>query len=361
MGWTFMENSEKSFGGTIMGTDYAEGAHPDVLAALTRTNAESTPGYGSDIYCEKAQELIRSLCEAPGAAVYFFTGGTQVNAVTLGALLSSWQGVLAAGTAHISLHEAGAVENGGHKVIELPSYAGKLSPEEVRTYCSRYYGDETWEHIVMPGGIYLSQPTEYGTLYTLEELRTFRAVCDEFGLFLYVDGARLACALAAPENDVCLRDLAGLSDAFYIGGNKCGALFGEALVVPDPKRLPHFFSVMKQHGAVLAKGRLLGVQFLTLLQDGLYERIGKHAVGMADALRQGLDRIGAYQPIQSPTNQVFVKVSPGQYKALQARGLGGFWSHEEDESFIVRFVSSWATSLSDVETVLSVLSVKEDE
>ena len=350
-----MKELDHSFGGVTMGSDYSEGAHPAVLEELIRTNRESSPGYGSDPYTARAAALIRQACSSPEAGVYFFVGGTQVNAVTLGALLKPWEGVVAAETAHISIHEAGAVELGGHKVICLKAHDGKIDARDLERICETYYEDETRDHIVTPGAVYLSQPTEYGTLYSLAELRSFRTLCDRFGLSLYVDGARLAYALACPENDVSLPDLASLCDAFYIGGNKCGALFGEALVVPDPSRLPRFFSVMKQHGAVLSKGRLLGVQFSRLFKDGLYEEIGRTANATAAFLRGELKKKGYTLAVNAPTNQVFVRVTAEQFARLNEEHLGGFWSHEEDGSYIVRFVASWATTRQDTGRILSVL------
>lgn len=350
-----MDDSQHSIGGIVLGSDYSEGAHPAVLEELIRTNAESSPGYGSDSYSARAKDLIREACQCSPAAVYFFTSGTQINAVTLGALLSPWEGVLAADSAHIASHEAGAVELGGHKVICLPGHDGKLSPADAALYCEKYYADETRDHIVTPGAFYLSQPTEYGTLYSLAELRAFRELCRRYRMSLYIDGARLAYALACPENDVSLADLASLCDAFTIGGNKCGALFGEALVVPDPDRLPRFFSVMKQHGAVLSKGRLLGVQFCRLFTDGLYEEIGRTANETAARLSKALADKGYPPAVNTPTNQVFIRVDAETFRRLMEHHLGGFWSAEEDGSYTVRFVSSWAATRRNVEDVLAAL------
>lgn len=253
-------------------TDYMEGAHPEVIRRLTETNLEQTVGYGNDPYTARAKELIRKACGQPEAAVHFLVGGTQTNATVIDGLLAHHEGVLAAETAHINVHESGAIEATGHKVITLPQHEGKLRADEVKAYITDFYRDETYEHMVAPGMVYISHPTEYGTLYTLDELENLSRVCREAHIPLYMDGARLGYGLASPGTNVTLKDIARLCDAFYIGGTKVGTLFGEAVVSPDPKRLPHFFPLIKQHGALLAKGRLLGIQFETLFTDGLYER-----------------------------------------------------------------------------------------
>ena len=251
--------------------DYLEGAHPAILQRLCETNFAQTAGYGTDEYCESAREKIRAACGAPNAEIHFLVGGTQTNATVIDALLRSYEGVIAADTGHISVHEAGAIEFGGHKVLTLPQENGKITASQIRALLDQYEDDANRDHTVMPGMVYLSQPTEYGTLYSKKELAAISALCREKRLPLYIDGARLAYALACPENDVTLRDLAALCDIFYIGGTKCGALLGEAVVIPQPGLIPHFFTIIKQHGALLAKGRLLGIQFDTLFTDGLYE------------------------------------------------------------------------------------------
>ena len=265
--------------------DYMEGAHPTILQRLIETNFAQMPGYGADDYCESAREKIRAACGAPNAEVHFLVGGTQTNATVIDALLRSYQGVVAADTGHISVHEAGAIEFGGHKVLTLPHRNGKISAEQIASLLCVYEKDVNHDHTVMPGMVYLSQPTEYGTLYSREELSAISALCREKHLPLYVDGARLAYALACPENDVTLKDMAELCDIFYIGGTKCGALLGEAVVIPQPGLIPHFFTIIKQHGALLAKGRLLGLQFDTLFTDGLYQRIGEAALRAAEDIR----------------------------------------------------------------------------
>ncbi len=346
---------------TCFTSDYAAGAHPRVMQALCESNLQRTAGYGADEYCAEAADLIRAACRCPDAEVRFLTGGTQTNMVTLTALLAPYQGVAAAGTGHIWGHEAGALERGGHRVIPLPSREGRVDAEDLAALLTRYEEDETREHTVMPGAVYLSQPTESGTLYSLAELQKISGVCREAGLALYVDGARLAYALACPENDVFLPDLARLCDAFYIGGTKCGALFGEALVFPKAGRVPHFFSIMKQNGAVLAKGRLLGVQFKALFTDGLYEEIGRTALERADLLRRGLVRLGFTPLGASPTNQIFIRVSDALYHRLIENGFGGFWEREPDRHYIVRFVTDWSAGEEEVRRLLDFLAANREE
>ena len=296
--------------------DYMEGAYPTILQRLIETNFAQMPGYGADDYCESAREKIRAACGAPNAEVHFLVGGTQTNATVIDALLRSYQGVVAADTGHISVHEAGAIEFGGHKVLTLPHRNGKISAEQIASLLCVYEKDVNHDHTVMPGMVYLSQPTEYGTLYSREELSAISALCREKHLPLYVDGARLAYALACPENDVTLKDMAELCDIFYIGGTKCGALLGEAVVIPQPGLIPHFFTIIKQHGALLAKGRLLGLQFDMLFTDGLYQRIGEAALRAAEDIRTALRANGYQLCFASPTNQTFCLVDREQMEKL---------------------------------------------
>ncbi|MBO4873617.1 MAG: low specificity L-threonine aldolase [Lachnospiraceae bacterium] len=350
-----MKSTNAKRPGPILSTDYTAGAHPAVLRALIASNAENTPGYGSDHYCAEAAAKIRRACRAPKAEVFFLTGGTQTNALALDALLKPYEGVLAAETGHIAVHEAGAVEFTGHKVLTLPAKDGRIRADSIVAWCERFYADESYEHMVFPGVIYLSQPTEYGTLYSLEELTRIRAAADRFGLKIYADGARLAYALACPENDVQLPDLARLCDAFYIGGTKCGALFGEALVLPRPGLVPHFITIEKQHGAMLAKGRLLGVQFKRLFERDLYRQIGCYAVETAQKLRESLQAAGFEPAVSSPTNQIFFRVKPEIYRRLQEANIGGFWDYAPDGTVVVRFVCSWATRPEEPEQLCSLL------
>ena len=336
-------------------SDYMEGAHPRLLEALTRTNMEHTTGYGEDEYCEAARENIRKACRCPGAEVRFLAGGTQANAVVIGACLRPWQGVIAAETGHVSVHEAGAIEAGGHKVLTLPQTDGKLRAADIRACAQAWRDDGNREHMVMPGMVYLSQPTELGTLYSLAELTAIHEVCEEFDLPLYVDGARLAYALACPENDAGLADLASLCDVFYIGGTKCGALLGEAVVIPREGLLPHFFTVIKQNGALLAKGRVLGVQFGALFEDGLYETIGAEAVALAGRIREALTQKGYELAFPSPTNQVFPVMNDAQLSALEGRVEYSFWERCPDGRTVIRFATSWATRAEDVERLIGLL------
>ena len=336
-------------------SDYAKGAHPAIMKRMADTNMLETAGYGTDEICASAKNRIREACGCMDAEVEFLIGGTQTNALMIDAILRSYQGVIAAQTGHISVHEAGAIEFGGHKVLTLSQQLGKLSSEVVERYLEDYYRDENHEHMVMPGMIYLSQPTEYGTLYTRDELRAFRALCDKYDLSLYVDGARLAYALACPENDVTLKDLAQLCDAFYIGGTKCGALFGEAVVIPDPEFIPHLFMIIKQHGALLAKGRLLGIQFDELFRDDLYLRIGNSAVMAADRIQKALQEKGYRLYFESPTNQVFCIM---ENRALERFGElveYGFWEKYDEDHTVIRLAADWGTTESDIAALISVL------
>lgn len=335
--------------------DYMEGAHPTILQRLIETNFAQMPGYGADDYCESAREKIRAACSAPNAEVHFLVGGTQTNATVIDALLRSYQGVVAADTGHISVHEAGAIEFGGHKVLTLPHRNGKISAEQIASLLCVYEKDVNHDHTVMPGMVYLSQPTEYGTLYSREELSAISALCREKQLPLYVDGARLAYALACPENDVTLKDMAELCDIFYIGGTKCGALLGEAVVIPQPGLIPHFFTIIKQHGALLAKGRLLGLQFDTLFTDGLYQRIGEAALRAAEDIRTALRANGYQLCFASPTNQTFCLVDREQMEKLREYVDFSQWEVYDEMHTIIRFATSWATKDEDVRTLCRIL------
>ena len=336
-------------------SDYMEGAHPAILRRLAETNLLHTPGYGLDAFSESARGKIREACRAPEADVFFLAGGTQANATVLDAMLRPWQGVIAASSGHVSAHEAGAIEYGGHKVLELPHTDGKLSADAIGRYAAAWYEDENREHMVMPGVVYISQPTECGTLYSLEELEAIHRICRQYGLSLYLDGARLAYALACPENDAALPDIACLCDAFYIGGTKCGALFGEAVVFPKHNTVPRFFTIMKQHGALLAKGRIAGIQFETLFTDGLYEQIGAHAVSAADRIRKALEEKGYRLTFRTPSNQIFVTLTRAQAAALTARAELAFWENPDEEHTVMRIATSWATSPDDVDRLIALL------
>ncbi len=336
-------------------SDYQEGAHPAILRRLQDNNLVKSSGYGTDRFSENARKLIRSACEAPDAEIHFLVGGTQANAVVLDTMLKPYQGVIAADTGHVSVHEAGAIEYGGHKVLTLPHRDGKISAAAVQACLEAYWQDGNHEHIVMPGGVYISQPTEYGTLYSLAELEALRAVCDAYSLFLYVDGARLAYALACPENDVSLPDLARLCDVFYIGGTKCGALFGEAVVFPVPGTVPHFFTMVKQHGALLAKGHIAGIQFETLFSDGLYSEIGRTAITAANRIRTRLRERGYRLTYSTPTNQIFITIDAAEYARLSEKAELAFFEKADASHMVVRIATSWATTDADVESLLAIL------
>lgn len=270
-------------------------------------------------------------------------------------LLQSYQGVIAADTGHVSMHEAGAIEHSGHKVLTLPHELGKLSAEEIRAYLKTFWSDENHEHMVMPGMVYISQPTEYGTLYSKKELEDISSVCREYQIPLYVDGARLAYALASPANDVSLQDLAGLCDVFYIGGTKCGALFGEAVVIPKAGQIPHFFTIIKQHGALLAKGRILGIQFDVLFTEHLYEQIGKIAVALAAKIQDTIKAAGIPLYLESPTNQVFCIMENSRLEALGNEVEYSFWEKADETHTVIRFATSWATQEENVEKLCELL------
>ncbi len=336
-------------------SDYMEGAHPAILKRLAETNMVKTAGYGLDEYSEAARDKVRAACGAPEADVFFLAGGTQANAVMIDALLRSYQGVISAQTGHINGHEAGAIEAGGHKVLALPHKNGKISAAAVKELLESYLKDENRDHIVMPGMVYISQPTEYGTLYSLDELSGLSSVCRSYGIPLYMDGARLAYALACPANSVSLKDIAKLCDAFYIGGTKCGALFGEAVVIPKRGFIPHLFTMIKQHGALLAKGRITALQFDALFTDGLYYEIGKTAIDAADRVRACLAEKGYELAIDSPTNQIFVILDREKADALLEKLDLGFWENLPDGRTVYRIATSWATQDEDVDSLLAIL------
>ena len=335
--------------------DYEKGAHPNILKRLVDTNMMKTTGYGLDEISESARVRIREICGCRNAAVEFLVGGTQTNAVMIDALLRSYQGVIAAETGHISTHEAGAIEANGHKVLAVSHRFGKISAVDTEKYLEDYYQDANHEHMVMPGMIYLSQPTEYGTLYSREELEAFRKICDKYQISLYVDGARLAYALACPENDVTLKDLAELCDAFYIGGTKCGALFGEAVVVSDPKKIPHFFTIIKQHGALLAKGRLLGIQFDELFRNNLYLNIGEPAIKAAESIRNALQEKGYRLCFESPTNQIFCIMENDALERLGEKVEYSFWEKYDDNHTVIRLATDWAATEEETKALIDVL------
>ena len=329
-------------------SDYMAGAHPEVMERLVQTNAEQTVGYGGDDYTARAKELIKQACGAPDARVYFLVGGTQTNATVIDGVLSHHEGVLAPESGHINVHESGAIEATGHKVLTLPSYEGKVRAEDVRGFISNFYSDDTYEHMVAPGMLYVSFPTEYGTVYSLSELEDLGSACHDAGIPLFIDGARLGFGLAAEGNDVTLKDIARIADVFYIGGTKVGALFGETVVVTNPSLLKHFTPLMKQHGALLAKGRLLGVQFESLFTDGLYFRIGEEAVTKAVRLKQIFESKGYKAVVDSPTNQQFFTLPNHIIDKLQKNVSFELWGPRGENETTVRFVTGWSTTDEDI-------------
>lgn len=336
-------------------SDYTEGAHPKILEKLCETNMEKLPGYGSDPYCESAKNKIRKACGCPEAEVMFLVGGTQTNATVIDAMLEKYEGVLAVQTGHVSVHEAGAIEYTGHKILELPSHDGKMNAEELEEYLQKFWQDETHEHMVFPGMVYLSHPTEYGTLYSREELKAISVVCQQFHIPLYLDGARLGYGLMSQETDVTLQVVAQYCDVFYIGGTKVGALCGEAVVFTKKNMPKYFMTMVKQHGALLAKGRLLGIQFDALFTDELYFKISKHAILMAQLLKEGFQKRGYEFYLESPTNQQFIVLENEEMERLKEKVSFGFWEKIDDKHTVVRFATSWATQKEDVDHLMEVL------
>lgn len=337
------------------GSDYMAGAHPMVMEALNATNLLHTAGYGNDIFTEEARRLILKECGVPDGEVFFLVGGTQTNAAVIDRLLSRNDGVIAADTAHISVHEAGAIELYGHKVLEFRSHSGKLEASEIDDYIKEFYADDTNPHMVRPAMVYISFPTELGTVYTRDELERLHDVCSKWEIPLYIDGARLAYGLAAAGGNITIRDIAALSDVFYIGGTKCGALFGEAVVTRRPELFRRFFSLMKGHGAVLAKGRLLGVQFKALFEDSLYYKIGRHAVGLAQMLKEGFGERGYRVLIDSPTNQQFFILPNKVIDVLIDNVCFEYWGPRGEKESAVRFVTDWTTTEDTIRELFRIL------
>ncbi|MBQ1847951.1 MAG: low specificity L-threonine aldolase [Clostridia bacterium] len=332
-------------------SDYITGAHPEVLKKLIETNLEPQPGYGADRFCESAKAKIKKAIGIEDADVEFIAGGTQTNAVVISTALADHEGVIAASTGHINAHEAGAIEYTGHKVIALPQKNGKLEAKTVSDYLSDYYADESCDHMVFPGMVYISHPTEYGTLYTKKELTELSGVCHRYGIPLYLDGARLSYALMSNNTDVALHDIAELCDVFYIGGTKCGALCGEAVVFTKHNKPKHFLTSVKKRGALLAKGRLPGVQFDALFTDDLYFRIGKHAIGLAEKLKKIFSDHGIKLFIESDTNQQFPVLENGMMKKLREKIDFCFWEKYDEDHTVVRFATCWSTTEADLQAL----------
>lgn len=337
-------------------SDYMAGAHPEVMERLLKTNGCHTPGYGTDCYTAAARKLILEKCGIPEGEVYFLVGGTQTNAVVIDRLLDKNDGVIAVDTSHINVHEAGAIEAWGHKILVLPHHEGKLSCQDLKDYLKEFYDDDTHLHMVRPGMVYISFPTELGTLYSKEELKEIHQLCNDYDMPLYIDGARLAFGLSGEGNDVTLKDLPDLCDVFYIGGTKCGALFGEAVVTAHPGLLRRFDSMRKLHGALLAKGRLLGVQFEALFSNDLYERIGEEGVRLAMKLKEILTSRGYKTFIDSPTNQQFFILPNEVISKLKPGCSFEYWGAPGEKESKVRFVTGWSTTPADLDTLESLLN-----
>ncbi len=335
--------------------DYTQGACQEVLDAVVRTNFENLAGYGADKYCESAKEKIRKACEVENADVYFLVGGTQTNAVVINSMLQSYEGVIAAETGHISVHEAGAIEFTGHKVLTLPHHNGKIDVKELKDYLQTFYADGNHEHMVFPGMVYISHPTEYGTLYTKSELTEISEICKKYEIPLFLDGARLAYGLMAKDTDVTLPDIARICDVFYFGGTKVGALLGEAIVFTKKNTPKHFMTRVKQHGALLAKGRLLGIQFDTLFSDDLYKKIGKHAIELAEKLKKALYEKNYKFYLESPTNQQFIIIENKKMEELSKNVSFSFWEKYDENHTVIRFATSWATTEKDLEELIKLL------
>ena len=330
-------------------SDYNNGAHPSVLKHLVETNDEQSSSYGSDRFSENARRLIREATQCPDADIFFLVGGTQTNSTVISALLRPYEGVISVPSGHIAVHEAGAIEITGHKVLEIPGRKGKIVPKNLEAEILKMEQDPNACHMVIPGMVYITFPTEYGTLYTAKELEAIYSICREHNLLLYIDGARLGYGLSAAVNDVSLPFLASHCDCFYIGGTKVGALCGEAVVFPRGNAPEHFFTMTKQRGALRAKSRLVGAQFEALFTDNLYFEISKHAIAMATTMKGIFIKAGIQLWNDSPTNQIFVVLDRQMIERLKSRGiLFEIWEPVDDTHKLCRFVTSWATLFEDI-------------
>lgn len=329
--------------------DYNEGAHERIIRKLAETNLEQTVGYGEDPYCDKARALIKAACEAPEADVHFLVGGTQTNMTVISSALRPHQGVMSAVSGHINVHETGAIESTGHKVLVISSEDGKVSAKAVEDFCLGHINDETHEHMVQPKMVYISQSTELGSIYYKKELEDIAAVCRKYSLYLYMDGARMGYALNAVDCDMTLADIARLCDVFYIGGTKVGALFGEAVVITNPALKEDFRYMIKQKGGMFAKGRLLGLQFQTLFEDGLYMELGAHADKMADRIRRTVQECGLPLLAENQTNMVFPIIPDSTLAKITEKYNVSYWERVDDTHSAIRLCTSWATSAAAVE------------
>lgn len=335
--------------------DYQEGCHPKILERMVQTNLESTPGYGTDAYCESAKAKIKAACQAPNSEVFLLIGGTQTNATVIRSILRPCEGVIAVTSGHINGHEAGAIELGGHKVLTIEPHDGKMVASQLDQYIVDTLTAPSWDHGVIPAMVYISQATETGSVYSLVELEAISKVCHKHGMPLFIDGARLGYALASEGADMTLADIARLADVFYIGGTKVGALLGEAVVFTNTKLAKNFFTIMKQGGAVLAKGRLLGLQFDTLFTDNLYFEISRHAINMAMKLKTALKAKGYRFYSESPSNQQFVILENDQLAQLEQHVQVSHWCKVDEKHTAVRFCTSWATTEENIDRVIGLL------
>ena len=336
-------------------SDYNMGCHPKILEKLNDTNFEMLSGYCSDKYCQSATSKIRKACGLSNADVYFLVGGTQTNQIIIDTMLNKYEGVISAQTGHINIHEAGAIEYTGHKVLEVPSENGKIIIKELNNYLETFYNDDNKDHMVFPGMVYISHPTEYGTLYSKSELKELSKICTKYKIPLYMDGARLGYALMSNETDLTLNDIAKLCDVFYIGGTKVGALCGEAVVFTKKNTPKNFITLIKQHGALLAKGRLLGIQFDTLFEDNLYFEISKNAIQMAEKLKEVLKEKGYKFYKETPTNQQFIILENSVIEKLKKEVTFSFWEKYDENHSVVRFATSWATTEEDINSLSKIL------
>ncbi|MBQ2720294.1 MAG: aminotransferase class I/II-fold pyridoxal phosphate-dependent enzyme [Clostridia bacterium] len=335
--------------------DYNEGAHEQILRRLIETNNEQLPGYGNDKYCDLAKAKIKAACGRDDAEVFLLVGGTQTNQIVIDTVLAPYEGVVSANTGHINVHEAGAIEYSGHKVLTVPHEQGKIKADVLEKYLEIFHSDETKSHMVYPGMVYISHPTEYGTLYSLDELTALSGVCKKYDIPLYLDGARLGYGLMSSGTDVTLKDVARLCDVFYIGGTKVGALCGEAVVFTHNNAPKGFFTSIKQHGALLAKGRVLGIQFDALFTDDLYFKISRHAIEMADIMRKMFIKKGYKFFIETVTNQIFIILENKKMEELKKSVSFSFWEILDEDHTVVRFASSWATRKEDIERLSELL------
>ncbi|MDY3758526.1 MAG: aminotransferase class I/II-fold pyridoxal phosphate-dependent enzyme [Treponema sp.] len=336
-------------------SDYTEGAHPKILERLNETNMIQASGYGHDEFCESAKNKIRKTINCPNAQIQFITGGTQTNQIVIDTMLKPFEGVVSAQTGHVNSHEAGAIEYTGHKVIPIPQHEGKIDGTELNDYLETFFSDGNNEHMVFPGMVYISHPTEYGALYTKNELTKISSVCRKNNIPLFMDGARLGYGIMAKSSDLSLEDIAELCDVFYIGGTKCGALCGEAVVFTKNNMPQHFENLVKKHGALLAKGRLLGVQFDTLFTDNLYLEISKNAIDTAETLKKALKEKGYRFLLDSPTNQQFVILENKFMEELKKSVKFNFWEKYDKDHTVVRFATSWSTKMENVEKLINLL------